>query len=466
MTRTAHNRQENGASFSPEALRRLFAPLSSDEPFAIAVSGGADSTALMHLVARWCALDDRRHESDDARNGGRNRTRVTVLTVDHALRPGSRDEAETVCRAAAALGFRHALLEWTGKKPPAGLQAAARAARYRLMTEYCAAHGIRRLVTAHTQDDQAETFLLRLARGSGVDGLAAMAPITVLGDCVLVRPLLGLSRARLRAFLRSQGIAWTDDPSNENLAFERVRIRRALAELRRVGVTAAAIGQSAARLSRARAALEDAAQTLFRTHAELRPEGYAEIATQTMQALPLELRIRVLAQMLDAVNGGAFQVRLARLEALAGRTGSPRFRATLAGCIVQSNSQIIRVFREPGRMKVSQVDLQPGREVVWDGRFILGLDAAAEASVSLRPLGEDGWRQLGAALLREEDGHANRAAASAPRLAALTTPAAWDGDALLAAPVLGWIRQGCERSAASYIRVRARATQPRTVKQM
>ena len=141
----------------------------ADRACALAVSGGSDSTALMVLFADWL------------RQAERDAGLHTVLVVDHGLRPGSADEARAVADRAAALGFRHAVLAWQGPKPHTGIQAAARAARYRLMAEHMTAHDIGCLLTAHTRDDQAETLLMRLARGSGVDGLAAMAPWTEVG---------------------------------------------------------------------------------------------------------------------------------------------------------------------------------------------------------------------------------------------------------------------------------------------
>ena len=153
---------------------------------ALAVSGGSDSTALMVLFADWL----RQRRADAGAH--------TVLTVDHGLRPESAAEARAVADQAAALGFRHALLVWRGPKPSTGLQAAAREARYQLMRDYMGAHDIATLFTAHTRDDQAETLLMRLARGSGLDGLAAIAPSIEAGpytrSCAANRPAAARGR--------------------------------------------------------------------------------------------------------------------------------------------------------------------------------------------------------------------------------------------------------------------------------
>src|SRR5262245_45128501 len=216
---------------------------------ALAVSGGSDSVAMMVLFADW--LDQ-----------GGDIGRHTVLTVDHHLRPTSGAEARRVADRAIALGFRHVVLDWQDLKPPTGLQAAARDARYRLMREYLAAHGMRTLLVGHTRDDQAETLLMRLARGSGLDGLAAMASARDLelpeecGPLRVVRPLLGFSKARLRATLEERGIAWMEDPSNAEPTFERTRWRAACSDLQALGLSSAMLALSARRLERARAALE------------------------------------------------------------------------------------------------------------------------------------------------------------------------------------------------------------------
>ena len=205
-------------------LASLFAPLASFDLLILAVSGGADSVALMHLIARWSA------------KAAKPRPRIVVATVDHGLRAESREEAKWVGAQARKLGFTHELLAWEGAKPQTGIQDAARGARYGLLAELAwrlSAGEVRTaIVTAHTEDDQAETFLMRLARGSGLDGLTGMSAARLLGrgdNIELVRPLLGVAGARLRATLEAKGLSWLEDPSNDSDRFERVRVRKARA---------------------------------------------------------------------------------------------------------------------------------------------------------------------------------------------------------------------------------------------
>jgi tRNA(Ile)-lysidine synthase len=319
---------------SPEEARRLFASLERLDHVALAVSGGSDSTALMWLAARWA--------------GERaNAPRLSVLTVDHGLRKAAASEARAVKRAAKALGLAATALTWRGAKPRAGVQAAAREARYRLMTEWCERHGAAALITAHTLDDQAETFLMRLARGSGLDGLASIGD-TKRGATEILRPLLAVSRERLRATLEAAGVGWIEDPSNADDRFERVRMRRVLSLLEREGVSAKAISRTAERLARARRALDAAAEELFGRAVTIRDARHAAVDRAAYAAAPDELRVRLLQRILARIGGEAPE--LAAVERLAAWHDAKGGRArTLAGCRVSKNATAIAVEREGPR---------------------------------------------------------------------------------------------------------------------
>ena len=247
----------------------LFAPLlRGPEPpkAALAVSGGADSTALMVLFAEWL------------QRAGHDISRHTVLTVDHGLRAEASAEADAVAAQARALGYRHAVLAWREDKPATGIQSAARRARYRLMGAYMAAHAIPVLLTAHTRDDQAETVIMRLARGSGLDGLGAIVPCVDIADLgadavreagaiTVVRPLLDVPKSRLVASLRARNRTWIEDPSNQSPAYERARLRAARASFAALGLSDQMLALSARRLQRARRALDAAADRFCETGA-------------------------------------------------------------------------------------------------------------------------------------------------------------------------------------------------------
>ena len=427
----------------PEELEGLFAPLlDAAEPVGLAVSGGSDSTALMVLFADWLG------------RVGADPSRHTVLTVDHGLRPDSAAEAAAVARQAAQLEFRHATLAWDGPKPRTGLQAAARSARYRLLAGYAARHGLGKLLTAHTADDQAETLLMRLARGSGLDGLAAMAPLTVHAvpgpsgprTLTVVRPLLDVAKARLRATLERRGVAWIEDPSNRSPAFERPRLRAARAELEALGLTTDMLALSAGRLQRARAALERwvgevcaADRGLF--HAD--PRGFVRIDGPALHALPLEVSLRVLLRAVALAGGSDEPVPLAGLEPIAAAVmaGPAAGGWTLARAKITAAPSGILVEREPGRTALPNLALAPGTEVVWDGRFLVRAGARLGAGVQVRALGVEGLREL-RRLVAMPSG--------VPVGALRTLPAAWRGAGLIAVPSLGyWAGEGLQHALAA-----------------
>ena len=223
------------------ALIGAFAPFEPAPRLAIAVSGGADSLALTLLAQAWAAVQ-----------GGA----VTALTVDHGLRPEATAEASQVGTWLSARGIEHRILAWRGPLPSHGIQAAARKARFRLLEEWCADAGVLHLLLAHHQDDQAETLLLRLMRGSGSDGLAGMSADVERAQCRVLRPLLPVPRARLVATLHRLGQSWIEDPSNRDHRYARARLRQGLTPLAEAGLTSQRLAAAAARLGRVRAELE------------------------------------------------------------------------------------------------------------------------------------------------------------------------------------------------------------------
>ena len=291
-------------------------------PGAVAVSGGGDSIALMHLLARW------------AKDAGH--APPHVVTVDHGLRETSAADARKVTTWAKHAGLKAVALRWKGPRPVSDIEAAAREARYRLMGEWARAHKLGAIYVAHTRDDQAETFLLRLMRGSGLDGLSAMralAPYPLPGfrDLTVVRPLLGLEREAMREHLRGQGHDWLEDPMNGENRFARIRLRKLLPQLEEAGLTRARIAAAAGHLTRAREALETVTAAVLARAA--RPMADAiHLDAAALAAAPREVGLRALAQLLMSVSGQAYRPRFERLERLFDRLGAIGGGATLHGC--------------------------------------------------------------------------------------------------------------------------------------
>ncbi|HEY2009648.1 MAG TPA: tRNA lysidine(34) synthetase TilS [Rhizomicrobium sp.] len=317
-----------------------------EAPFAIAVSGGGDSLALMHLLADFVRA--------------RKWPAPVVLTVDHGLRKASAADARTVAAWAKATGLKAHLLAWRGDKPKSGIEAWAREARYRLMGAWMVKHGVTTLFVGHTQDDQAETFLLRLARGSGLDGLAAMrahAPWPVPGFAGLHvgRPLLGFSREELRAFLKDRGQAWLEDPMNEDVAFDRVKLRKARAALEEAGLSSARIAAAAGHLARARESLEAVTEAVLARAIRMGEDGIL-LDPKALAAAPRELGLRALAWVLMAVSGQTYRPRFDSLERLFDALTGPKARtgATLHGCQISPAPQNFAPFTLMVRREISR----------------------------------------------------------------------------------------------------------------
>ena len=240
------------------ALDRL-GPFDDPPRLAVALSGGPDSTALALLADGW------------ARQRGGS---VEALTVDHRLRPGSAEEAAEAGRAMAARGIAHAVLLWT-RAPLRASQETAREARYALLEAGCRRRGLRHLALGHTLDDQAETVLLRLAQGSGIDGLAGMPARSERDGLVLLRPLLGFPKARLVATCGALGAPWAEDPSNADPRFARARLRAAWPILEREGLTAERLAALARRAGRVRGLLDRLTDDLVARAVRMQPLGWA-----------------------------------------------------------------------------------------------------------------------------------------------------------------------------------------------
>jgi tRNA(Ile)-lysidine synthase len=321
----------------------LFFGLEKLRGLILAVSGGPDSTALLVLAARWAKRLKRA-------------PKLIAVTIDHGLRREAAREAVAVKRLARTLGVTHRTLRWRGKKPNSGLQEAARLARYRLLAQAAAQAGYAHVLTAHTLDDQAETVLFRLARGSGLVGLAGMAHAAPLpggaGAIFLVRPLLHISKARLIATLGVARVRYSEDPTNRDPRFTRARLRSLMPALAREGLDARGLARLAARMRRAEATVEFAVAAARQALAP-GPWRYGDpvgFDTARFADLPAEVALRLLGSAI-AHTGDEGPVELAKLEALyeALRQTRSRVRRTLAGALITLGTDRLTVERAPAR---------------------------------------------------------------------------------------------------------------------
>lgn len=364
----------------------------------VAVSGGGDSIALMHLLARIGVPG------------------LQVATVDHGLRPESAGEADQVAKAAAQLGLRHHTLVWTNWTGTGNLQDAARRARQRLLGDWARDQGLGTVALGHTQDDQAETVLMRLARGSGVDGLSGMAARRVDRDGMIwLRPMLDVPRLTLRDWLVSHDIKWIDDPSNDDPRFDRVKARRLLQMAGDLGITSAGVADTATRMSAARDVLSTQAVAAMDRLATV--EAGAIRFDGAIWAVPDETRWRILSAALCQVAGNPYRPRLMALQQ--GEAAAQAGRAhTLHGCLIVPEKTGMRIQPEPNALS----DLSGPVPGGWAGWSITGPELS---DGQVRAVGSDGLAQL-----------TDWRDAGLPFDLARTTPGIWQGDQLRAAPAL------------------------------
>lgn len=317
-------------------------------PGAVAVSGGADSVALMHLLAGWA-----------------KKSRLPpphVVTVDHGLRPDSGADARKVLRWAKAAGLKATALRWKGPAPASDIEAAARAARYSLMGAWARKNGIGALYVGHTLDDQAETFLLRLMRGSGLDGLSAMRavarfPLSEFRQLHVVRPLLGVERDDVRLHLEALGHPWLEDAMNAEERFARVRVRKAWSALEGAGLSKQRLAAAALHLARARDALESVTDAVI-VRACRRWKDGVQVDRDALVSAPREIGLRALAQLLMMVSGQPYRPRFERLERLFDRLDAE----SIGGGVTLHGCQVFFIPKKDGAFGGKTVAVVPEKE--------------------------------------------------------------------------------------------------------
>ena len=390
---------------------RLIDGLGPFEPsprLAVGVSGGADSLALTVLADAWAR----------SRGGA-----VLAVTVDHCLRPESALEAAALGRQLSGLRIEHAVLRWQDAANGPDLQARARAARLALLAEHCRARGILHLLLAHTADDQAETVLMRFAKGSGPDGLSGIPAVAERPHLRILRPLLPIAKAQLVATCVARRLAWTSDPSNTDPRYARGRLRAARTALAAEGLTVDRLLDTAGRCGSTRGLLEQAVAEVLSDCVTLYPEGYAEIDRDRLDAVPAQLRLAAVSAVIRTVGGQPYRPRHARMARLAQALSRDATRGrTLGGCRILFG-RTLTICRESAAASDVRTAV-PGRTVAWDGRFHVAVPPLAE-NIGLQV------RRLGRAAASITRG-APRPAVPWPVRTAL--PGLWRGATLIAAP--------------------------------
>jgi len=394
------------------SLERMQIPASAC--VAVAVSGGADSLSLAVLL----------HEIRP----------IVALIVDHGLRENSANEAQETSEKLTSLGIENDILVWHHEElPNANIQAAAREARYALMRDWCKERGINFLCTAHHIDDQAETVLLRLARGSGVYGLAGMAEKRDLGKGIeLARPVLNVSKQRLVAVLYERGIAWVEDPSNSNIAFDRVKVRNLLENPPLEGLQADRLGATAERFARSRRALEFYQRRWLLDAVEFFDAGYAILDRNKFADVPEDIYLRAMNSLIQFAGGGGYAPRFEKLLRLTGVLLDENFKGyTLSGVqFTPFSANEILVCREKSALTPAEPICV--EYTAWDNRFdVDATNCLTEHPLLIGPLGDGGRIIINENLTDLKD-----AAGSVPKLVLPTLPAFFHGERLIAVPHL------------------------------
>lgn len=375
---------------------------------AVAVSGGSDSLALLHAVQDWARAQE-------------PVCTVTALIVDHGLRAESAQEAQWTARHAEKVGCQAEILPWLGVKPTKGKQEAARNARYDLMRQWCFDHGISVLWLGHHQEDQAETFLLRLARGSGVYGLSAMEAVREERGIIFARPFLELSKGQLQADLKERGQNWLEDPSNHDLAYDRVKFRQKQEDLTDLGLSPTRLAQTAQNLARARDSLLYFMQQWLGEHAQLDLSGACVLHRRALNLPALDVVLRGLYRIGQAVGGQLYPPRFDRLANLYDQLCAGQ-DATLMGCRWIRHQDHVIICRECRSLEVPQ------------GVFTWAADDPDLQGLTPRLLGEDGRLAMQKFLADQGD--------EKPHPAILRAMISfWDEQGVFIVPHLGYNRQ-------------------------
>ncbi|MGH1407141.1 MAG: tRNA lysidine(34) synthetase TilS [Rhodomicrobiaceae bacterium] len=392
----------------------LFSQLLGKSAIGLAVSGGGDSMALLHLFADWRS----RYPLNDAKD--------VVLSVDHGVRAEAAEEVVKVIQTAEELGFTGVPIKLKGLDKGSSLQARAREARYEAMAQHLKEFDISHLLTAHTLDDQAETFLMRLLRGSGIDGLSSMHDTRELFGMQIIRPLLKVRGSVLRSWLETRGIGWVEDPSNRNVDYERVQVRQLLTSLDSLSLDREVrlpemIGESVRRLQRGRLALENQALEFVRSNVTVHRVGLLFVKGEDYFSLPNEIQVRILRRLLMAF--GIEGRSLSSLESGAAHiTTMGQEKFVLAGVMCEKKSDgYLQFSREVGRTNFEIVEQQFGecstlssdgdishsRQVIWDQRVGIKVPTQFSGVLLIRGFSnveiaqiKDKYRELGTGLSR------------------------------------------------------------------
>ena len=339
-----------------------FRKIHNEKKIAVAVSGGIDSMALVLLAKKFM---------DTMVEGAK----LTAITVDHGLRPSSTKEAKFVGKVMAQHGIWHRTLTWDGEKPEFNIEAVARKKRYELLTGFCKENGIKCLLVGHHAGDQAENFLIRLFRGSGIDGLASMKHENEINGIKILRPLLDVKKEELKDYLVKSGVKWIEDESNEDEKYLRNKIRKFLGELKDKDAIIERVNSAVNSIAKAKDIIKTELIRESKSIVKYFDEGYVELNAKKLSELDEELGLRLLAWVLMEISGNPYKPRFEKLKRIYDKIVANKLSkaTTFYGCVLEAQDgdlgKII-IYREKNAIKNELASIGNG-EFLWDNRFIV-----------------------------------------------------------------------------------------------
>jgi tRNA(Ile)-lysidine synthase len=342
---------------------------------AVAVSGGVDSIVLLHLITNWAKKQQH--------------PLPTALTVNHGLRSESQQEAEFVVSYAKELGAKESfILNWKKQNIKCNVQSQARKARYKLLTAWCKNNNVKHLLVAHHKDDQAETFLLRLERGSGIDGLSSMDYKSFLNGVCILRPLLDFSRSNIEKYANFHQLKWVEDRSNTDLKYRRTLYRNLLKASDNQEILTERICLTALHTKRAAKALMHYTRLAFHGHVNVHDLGYIEIKLSEFYQLPEEIALRLLLYSIMAIGSKHYKPRYDSLIAIFNKILQKNndVNCTLSECKIRKYGESILIIREASKIQKITVSLPLNGPIEWDNRFSCTILGNQECSVTIAPL--------------------------------------------------------------------------------
>lgn len=341
---------------------------------AVAVSGGIDSIVLLHLIINWTRK--------------KNFSLPTALIVDHRLRPESQEEANFVSSYVKQLGVESFILNWERQSIAGNIQSQARKARYRLLTEWCTNNNIEYLFVAHHRNDQAETFLLRLERGSGIDGLSSMDYKSFSHGICILRPLLDFSRSDIEKYAKFYQLKWVEDRSNQNLKYKRTLYRNLLNASDNQDVLTQRICLSVLHMKRAIQALMYYTRLAFDNCVNIHDLGYIEIKLYEFYKLPEEIALRVFLYSIMAIGNRSYKPRYNSLIFIFNKIlyKDCNIDHTFSGCKIKKYEENILIIRESSKIEAVSVNLPDNKPIQWDNRFSCTILGSHKCQVTIAPL--------------------------------------------------------------------------------